>query len=366
MPFPYAKRSYSHSQSAVDLSATSRRLYSLLLEKDEHFWARKGSLEAVTMAAPGGPIGISGAAAAASSSCPPTARRSLDGSASGSVVGRFPSNKTVGDADRSGPVCLAALPPADLERERDSFLKSHTTDATRVDVQAWVGKVFNMMVKESQDTVDTTTTKFGKGRRGRSGGGTSDSGASGAPLAAAGASMATPSQKAPSLISAESLVVHHGQGVDVLSGPERLRAYLTSEIPELKQHVDKFVAAKCEEVRRRVDGDGADQFLKATTKRFIFGPQQNYTRWQNSRREKIDRVLEENMSRWIWEAVLSWDEHQALKGREAEVNESDLVYDYLTKRAANVDKKNLATEVAIFKPLMASYSLPTMWKDKYN
>jgi len=266
---------------------------------------------------------------------------------------------------------LGALSPQDLERERKAFVSAHCSDTTRLDVQDWVGRVFGMMVKQSAEQHSVSSTKERR-RRARSSGGTSDSGTSGTTLRAAGArSLASQDQRAPSraasMVSAESLVVNTGQGTEALSNQERLRAYFSGELPELTAHVERYIDSRCEDALKRIDKDLRDDFLRNTTRRMVFDSRGNYLRWQNTRRSVIQRVLEAEMPRWIWDALKSWEEpvasHQA---RAKEVSDTDVIWDYLSKRAAHIDSSQLVTEIPIFKPLMASYSLPHMWRDKYS
>eukprot|EP00929_Paragymnodinium_shiwhaense_P047492 TRINITY_DN24091_c0_g1_i1.p1 TRINITY_DN24091_c0_g1~~TRINITY_DN24091_c0_g1_i1.p1 ORF type:complete len:396 (+),score=103.29 TRINITY_DN24091_c0_g1_i1:118-1305(+) len=299
-------------------------------------------------------------------------------SAPGSSAGDVPPGTAA--STRREPMDLEAQAAAERkerERDRQAFVEEICTKQTRVEVVDWVGKIFTVMDKRNAE--DRALEAKNRRRLGRSAGGAcSDSGisgttltggGSGTALASAGHKMAAPSlaatQRAPSLISGESLVVNTGQGGDLLSVPERLKCYLRGELPDLKAHVADYVAAKSHQVEKRVEDEMADKFLKGTTKMQVFSGKDNFLRWQNKRRASIQRVLDAEMPKWIWEAVQSWDERKAFQSRTTEVSETDLIYDYLTKRAAHIEAGRLATEIAIFKPLKASYSLPSMWRDKY-
>lgn len=184
-------------------------------------------------------------------------------------------------------------------------------------------------------------------------------------LITAGGSIATASRREPSCISAESLVVHEGRGIEQYSAQERLRLYLAGEIPELSGYVDAYVEARAEEVRRKIDDELADQLMHQMRRRDVFDESANALRWQNVRRVTLQRRLEEEMPKWVWEAVTSWDFPKASQAQKTQVNETDLIFDYLTKRAAHIDTTKLAAEIPIFKTMHASYSLPKMWRDKY-
>lgn len=393
LPYGRRQRASARVGPQKDDAGTHRRLYTLLLEKvkdEDDIFGRN-------MPNDGSTCGARSSATAAVGATPKTRRTSLPGvtdDVAGVVEdsGRGPPAGLGGgmandgaDSERQttqGKADLEAMAAMkDLQVEREAFVNSICSETTRIDVQDWVGRIFDKMAKQTAEERaaeskrgrkdrHTRTSRTGSGANSESGvSGTTLTGGgtgSGTVLAAAGASLAGAStNKAPSLISAESLVVHHGQGMELLSVPERLRAYLADEIPELKVHVNACVAAKVEEVRKRIDEDLGMGFLKHTTKRSVFDGRANYLRWQNTRRAAIQRVLDADMPKWIWESVQSWDQLAYVKGREADVSDTDLVFDYLTKRAAHIDQGKLATEIPIFKPLMASYSLPNMWRDKY-
>lgn len=255
----------------------------------------------------------------------------------------------------------------ELERERNSYVSEVCGDSSRMDVKDWVGRIFT---QEREQNIAMQAQVQVEDRRRRRRGGTSDSGTleSGTTttlLTNAGRSAMTLSRKAPSFMSDESLVVHHGQGLELLSAQERLSAYLAGEIPELKAHVDGCIAKRSEELRKQIDNDAAQVFLRQAQKREVFGSQANFLRWQNTRRATLQKELDDRMPLWVWEAVQSWDQRGAMEAREAEVSETDLIFDYLTKRAAHINTSKLATEIPVVKAMHASYMMPSMWRDKY-
>merc|ERR1719183_2617254 len=160
------------------------------------------------------------------------------------------------------------------------------------------------------------------------------------------------------------MVVHPGKRIEMLSTEERLRAFLRSEIPELTNHVNAHVAKRSEEVRKEIDEEVKEKHLLRMRRQEVFGKNTNILRWQNLRRIVLQKRLDSEMPLWILEGVRSWDQKGSMKAREEEVSETDLVFDYLTKRAAHINSSKLASEIPIFKTLHASYSLPHMWRDR--
>lgn len=204
-------------------------------------------------------------------------------------------------------------------------------------------------------------------RLARSNCGISESGSAGT-LGLAGGSIAARSQsrRAPSAASADSLFVNHGQGQGNISTEDRVRAYLRDEIPELTAHVNAFIATRTEAVRKTVDSDLRAPFIGATERQGVFDTRANSLRWENQRRALLQKQLDQEMPQWICEAVQQWDQRSAKEHKGAdEVNETDFVFDYLTKRSTHINSSKLATEIPIFKTLHASYMLPRMWRDKY-
>jgi hypothetical protein len=266
-------------------------------------------------------------------------------------------------------------------REKEAFIAQVCSDNSRLDVRDWVGRIYEMSKKLPPKEDEDMQT--GKGRRHRktwSSSGQSDTtthtGTTSA-LYTAGGSIAgsivgsfaatnqAASRKAPSLISAESMVVHPGKKIELLSTEERLRAFLRQEIPELTKHVNEFVAKRAEEVRREIDEEVVESHMLKMRRQQVFDGKANFLRWQNSRRIALQKRLDSETPFWMLEAVQSWDQKSAMKARGEEVSEQDLVFDYLTKRAAHINTSKLATEIPIFKTLHSSYSLPHMWRDKY-
>jgi hypothetical protein len=370
----YAKRTYALSLGSIpDVDGTQRRLQNILFQKHPHenddFHKRIGpdiGGAPLTQNTPKTRLSEPGGASSSASAEGGHARTPGSGSATTAAASRA---ATCAGAGEQAELRLATLTPFEIERERQAFINSICSDSTRLDVRDWMVRIFNLTVKRAVETHTQAQMKERRRRRARSSGG-SDSGTSAATLQAAGDSVVSagddPPPRAPSLISQESLVVHDGEGICLLSGQDRLRAYLANEIPELKAHVDACVEARAEEVRKRVDGELRNSYLRRTTKHAVFSNEANYLRWTNYRTGWIQRRLEDEMPKWIWEAIQSWDQVRAFKERDdVVVSESDLIFDYLTKRAAHIDSGSLPTGIPIFKPLKSSYSMPKMWRDKY-
>merc|ERR1712216_288372 len=132
-----------------------------------------------------------------------------------------------------------------------------------------------------------------------------------------------------------SLVVHHSKGDEALSVNDRLRAYLSNNIPELSDHINAHVAARTEALRREIDEEQEPKHMKQTSRRKVFDDRANYLRWQNARRMALQQRLDEETSAWILEAIEKWDhKHQkkAFQQKQAELSETDLIFDYVTKR----------------------------------
>eukprot|EP00927_Polykrikos_kofoidii_P021207 TRINITY_DN20148_c0_g2_i1.p1 TRINITY_DN20148_c0_g2~~TRINITY_DN20148_c0_g2_i1.p1 ORF type:complete len:364 (+),score=59.21 TRINITY_DN20148_c0_g2_i1:277-1368(+) len=325
----------------ADEDATGRRLYSIMLERqppEDDYVGRQGSMETV-----GGFSVDRGGGGSASASAIARQRRTLQ-----------PIDDNTPSVGESGGIVATGF---------GSVLSPGLSGGGSG--IAGVGTSCNNSVAASCAGVDfdrerenPITLAPSRRRRTRSCA-ASDSGASCATLAAAGANLAA-SHRAPSMISAESLVVNTGQGVERFSVSERMRLYLANDIPELKSHVDRYVAAKGEKVRQHVDDEVVHNFMRQTNRKKIFSEKENCLRWQGQRRATIQRSLDAEMPRWMWEAVQTWTPPAKVSSREAEVSDADLIFDYLSKRAAHIDADKLPTEIPVFKPLAASYSSPSM------
>jgi hypothetical protein len=265
------------------------------------------------------------------------------------------------------------------DREKEAFMAKTCSDSTRMDVRDWVSRIYEVLKNKpptDEEDVQGKGRRHGPGHRNKawSNSGHSDTTtthtATTSALVTAGGSIAghthgPASRKAPSLISAESLVVHPGKKIELLSTEERLRSYLRNEIPELSVHVNKHIARRAEEVRREVDEELVESHMLQMRRQQVFDQEANFLRWQNTRRIALMQRLDSETPFWMLEAVQSWDQKGAMKAREGEVSEQDLVFDYLTKRAAHINTSKLASEIPVFKALHSSYSLPRMWRDKY-
>uniref|UniRef100_A0A7S2HTP0 Uncharacterized protein n=1 Tax=Zooxanthella nutricula TaxID=1333877 RepID=A0A7S2HTP0_9DINO len=134
---------------------------------------------------------------------------------------------------------------------------------------------------------------------------------------------------------------------------------------ELGQHVKEQVARRTEALHREVEEEMGDQFLRRTAQRKVFDGRANYLRWQNMRQKALQQRLDAEMMGWIVEAIECWDQKKAMENQEKELSDTDLIFEYLTKRAAHIDTGKLPLEIPVFKTMHASYSLPSMWRDKY-
>merc|ERR1711974_486643 len=109
---------------------------------------------------------------------------------------------------------------------------------------------------------------------------------------------------------------------------------------------------------------GAGQFLAQTAQRKVFDGRSNYLLWQNTRHQVLQKRLDAEMPAWILEAIECWDQSKAIDRQEKELSDTDLIFEYLTKRAAHIDTGKLPSEIPLFKTMHASYSLPSMWRDR--
>lgn len=268
------------------------------------------------------------------------------------------------------------LSPMELEEKRIEFMNGICSERTRPDARAWIEKVFNMD-QANQAAAAMREAKEKRRRRVRSSSVASESGLSGltgytgvtgteaTALQTAGGSIAARSHRPQSVYSDESLVVHHSKGDEPLSMKERIQAFIGNRVPELSEHIDAHVARQKEELHKEVDEEVAVQFVRSCNGRQVFDSRTNCLRWQNARRQALQKRLDDKMGGWILEGIENWDQRKATEAKPKEVNETDLVFDYLTKRAAHIDHGKLPSQIPIIKTLRASYSLPRMWRDKY-
>jgi len=167
-------------------------------------------------------------------------------------------------------------------------------------------------------------------------------------------------------VSRASMIVHHTIDEPTMNMKERVHAYLTRSVPELEAHIHEKISSCKEQVRRRADEELAERFLVCADRRKVFDRQANDLRWQNARRKELGRRMKGNMVNWILDAIEGWDERKAMEGQVEETgDDSQVIQEYVTKRAAHIDSGKLPTEIPIFKTLRSSYSLPSMWRDKY-
>lgn len=363
--------------SLANIEATTDRLRDILLGKECHDTTAGGRRNPTQAVDPGlTPVGEDAGDHGSPPPSPPQGDRGGGGgdASCASTVQDSPKVKaTVSYREGNEP------PPPNFgdDRDKDAFIAQVCSDNTRLDVRDWVSRIYEILKKLPQKDDDAgLTDKRGRHRKAWSNSGHSETTShtattsihTGSALLTAGGSIAAtnaPSRRAPSLISAESMVVHPGKKIEMLSTEERLRAYLRNEIPELTAHVNKHVAMRAEEVRREIDEELVERHLLQMRRQQVFDGKANFLRWQNSRRIALQKRLDGETPFWMLEAVQSWDQKSAMKHREEEVSEHDLVFDYLTKRAAHINTSKLASEIPIFKTLHSSYSMPRMWRDKY-
>lgn len=358
----------------ANLEATTDRLRDILLGKSVQDTTAGGRRNPVQAVDPGlTPVGEDAGDQLSPPPSPPTGGDPSGGlSAAVQDSPKMKSTQSVSYAEATSSGDEKPPPKFGDDREKEAFVAQVCSDSTRLDVRDWVSRIYETLKKlPSKDEEDKLTiTGSKRHRKAWSSSGNSDTtthtGTTSALLTAGGSIAATvPSRKAPSLISAESMVVHPGKKIEMLSVEERVRACLRHEIPELSAHVNQHCAKRAEEVRREIDEELVESHLLQMRRQQVFSGQANFLRWQNSRRLALQKRLDTDMPFWMLEAVKTWDQKSAMQAREEEVSEQDLVFDYLTKRAAHINTSKLASEIPIFKTLHSSYSLPRMWRDKY-
>lgn len=380
----------------VDEEATQRRLQELLLNKN-------AGEDPLADTAPDAALGGGGASAGVSRAGSKAAQQRLMPSASSdhggaAAVGTAPapseqgslqggpaaSSNASASAAAAAAMALSVQQAREFEEEKRQFVEGICSERTRPDVQAWVGKIFamshnarlaaqqaeakerrrrRMRARSCSATSDAGLSGF-SGNTGQTAE-TGQSGTSGTALLTAGGSIATTSYKAPkSVASEESLVVNFNAGDEPLSMKERIQAYIDRRCPELETHVNEHVAKKSEELQRELDGELADEFLLQTAQRKVFDGRANYLRWQNMRHQVLQKRLDTELPQWTLEAIQAWDQKKSMENQEKEISDTDLIFEYLTKRAAHIDTGKLPTEIPRFRTLHASYSLPSMWRDR--
>lgn len=355
------RRSLGKAASTPNLEATHHRLRDILLGKDVHDTTAGGRRNPVQAVDPGlTPVGEDAGDQVSPPPSPPAGGDASNAQESPKVKGSLSVEAESMGMQKFGD-----------GQEKDAFVAQVCSDSTRLDVRDWVGRIYETLKKlPAKEEGDDSLIKGKRHRKAFSSSGQSDTtthtGTTSALLTAGGSISATQPRHAPSLISAESMVVHPGKKIELLSTEERIRAYLRHEIPELSEHVNQHCAKRAEEVRREIDEELVESHLLMMRRQQVFSGQANLVRWQNSRRLALQKRLDTEMPLWMLEAVKTWNQKSAMQAREDEVSEQDLVFDYLTKRAAHINTSKLATEIPIFKTLHSSYSLPRMWRDKYT
>eukprot|EP00403_Amphidinium_massartii_P025486 CAMPEP_0178405468 /NCGR_PEP_ID=MMETSP0689_2-20121128/18414_1 /TAXON_ID=160604 /ORGANISM="Amphidinium massartii, Strain CS-259" /LENGTH=367 /DNA_ID=CAMNT_0020026483 /DNA_START=78 /DNA_END=1181 /DNA_ORIENTATION=+ len=297
----------------------------------------------------------------------------------------------------------ALAPSIEMEHLRNEYVSQVCSDTTRFDVRQWVGKIFYMqharqMAAESQRQADANDMRRRRVRHQTHSSATStvsDTQDTQVHSSDAGTTWMSPSTRAArttfmstagpqssqhaeshrstsgalmaaDALSAESMVVNHDPVDADWNVRERLKAYLSNQIPELTKFVDDSIMARTDALRREVDQELKEKHLRMMSMRQVFDARANQLRWEHIRRAALQRRLDAEMTTWIVQAIKAWDQKKAMQTQRAiDISETDLVFDYLTKRAAHIDSGKLPTELPIFKALHASYSLPEMWRDKY-
>jgi len=267
-----------------------------------------------------------------------------------------------------------ARDPLELETERLLFLNQVCGPRTRPDVLAWIEKIFLAQaaanVKEKRKRKIRASSAASESAMSGQTGYTAYTGITATTATAltafhtVGGSIAGRSHRPRSLVeSDESLVVHHSKGDEPLSVKERVQGFLQNRLPELAVHVDAHVAKLTEDLRKEVDEEVAERFLRTASNRRVFDGQANYLRWKNVRHKALQKRLDANMHKWILEGIESWDQ-RAVDTRPKESSEADLIFEYLTKRAVH-DGGKLPSQIPVIRKMRYSYSLPRMWKDKF-
>merc|ERR1719387_2047542 len=256
-------------------------------------------------------------------------------------------------------------------REKEAFVAQVCTPATKPEMREWTGKIFTLQKQARLRNANGLAGGGGAGasrrRRGRSSSGAHSDGGSasaGSSAALTGAGSGLAGRPTASLLTAESLVVHDERGVaGEISNARRMRSYIDGERPDLQQHVDRHLRARSEVLREKVDQRMAElPRARGPHGAFAFDERTEFLKLQGSRRQVMRQQLEERTPRWLGEAVENWDPEGAARGHEGDqMDRIGMVYDYITKRAADVKSKHVTNVIPIFKPLHISYSLPPNW-----
>ncbi|CAJ1455326.1 unnamed protein product [Effrenium voratum] len=265
--------------------------------------------------------------------------------------------------------------PLDLDKERAHFMQQVCGPRTRPDVRAWIEKIWTTSQaaaaneKKRKRKLRTSSAPSESGLSGMTGytaytGLTGTTATAITALHTVGGSIAGRSHRPRSMQSDESLVVHHSKGDEPLSVKERVQAFLQNRLPELAVHVDAHVANLTEELRKEVDEEVAENFLRTASNHRVFDGQANFLRWKNVRHKALQKRLDTNMHKWILEGIEGWDQKAAAKPKE-NLLEADVIFEYLTKRAVH-DNGKLPTQIPVIRKMRYSYSLPQTWKDKFS
>lgn len=262
-----------------------------------------------------------------------------------------------------------ARDPLELEEERTRLVNEICCPRTRTDVRAWIEKIIAIEQTQVPEKKRKRKMRANGSESGLSGqtGYTAYTGVTGTTATAlhtVGGSIAGRSHRPKSLDSDESLVVYHSKGDEPLSVKERVQAFLQNRLPELAAHVDAHVAHLTDALKKEVDEDVAEQFLRTASNRRVFDAQVNFMRWKNARHQALQKRLDSNMHKWILEGIECWDQKRAMEGKQKDSSDADLVYEHLTKRAVH-DGGKLPSQIPVIRKMRYSYSLPRMWKDKF-
>jgi len=258
----------------------------------------------------------------------------------------------------------SSLNELQVEAARNAFLREVCPGHMRFDVKDWIRKVYDLQQEAARIAAIDEEVDTGKCSRSKacpSDGRGMDQG-----LTAGGSSASAAGQSSLQSVAGdlESIAVHHGGSDPLLSFSEKVQAFIAGNTPELERHVETEVAKHVRELKKKAEDKLAGRFLNKAKEQDVFGAQANHLRWHNARHQFFQLELDKNMPDWIMEAIETWDQKRSMQSTKKKIqSEDDLVFSYLTKRAAHINIDNLPSEIPIFKTQRMSYLLPAMWKD---
>jgi len=237
----------------------------------------------------------------------------------------------------------------------------------RFDVKDWIRKVYDLQQEAARLAAFDEEVLAGHCPRNRTSPSDGMGIEQGLSLQTAGASVASAAGQSSAQSAAgdlDSIAVHHGGSDPMLSFSEMVQAFLAGNVPELERHVESEVAKHVGELKRKARDEFADRFLNQAKERNVFSAHANDLRWHNAQHQFFQLELDKNMPHWIMKAIQTWDQKRSRPSTKEKIqSEEDLIFSYLTKRAAHINIDNLPSEIPIFKTQRMSYLLPAMWKD---